>query len=379
MCGRIFIHVTGSDGGERAATDVHAAVSVKALSAHAGTCEVDGAGGHVEGAVTFHCRTAAYVIGCCIIYCDTACAGGDGTSGDSHYRLALDGLHGVGCSGYVKRAIIHYELAVIGVGFVFGAPHVNSVSASGVDGHAAAIHLEVLVDVETVAHRVEHVDGSACDAGVFVAEVGVFGIACDGQCSCAGNHAVPVDEAAGLLWASSGIGEGVVAVEREVDALAVVDVDGGAVGVVDCEVGEVDVALVVTIHVERAVGCRTAQVVDYRVLQAGIGNYVDVGAVNRYRHQTADVFGNSDCSSVAVIHYVDIEIRNAGIGFLAIEQDVIDYHDVACGDCAVAVKVAVNNSATVVVEQIIVEGRHVNARNDTVVINISDNGFGIMI
>ena len=59
-----------------------------------------------------------------------------------------------------------------------------------------------------------------------------------------------VDEEACTLLAACCVGEGVAAIDGEVDALAVVDVDGGAIGVVEREAVEVHIALVFSVHVE---------------------------------------------------------------------------------------------------------------------------------
>ena len=82
------------------------------------------------------------------------------------------------------------------------------------------------------------------------------GLAVDGECALALELGVALADEASLPVATSAVGEAVgrLVLDAEVDALAVLDVDGRTIGIGQIESVEGDAALIAAAEVETAIG-----------------------------------------------------------------------------------------------------------------------------
>ena len=134
--------------------------------------------------------------------------------------------------------------------------HLYTVVARPGDIHRTALHKEVLVAVDTVLQSALHVDGAVLDLNILLAPDAMGGLAVDGECALALELGVALADEASLPVATSAVGEAVgrLVLDAEVDALAVLDVDGRTIGIGQIESVEGDAALIAAAEIEAAIG-----------------------------------------------------------------------------------------------------------------------------
>ena len=176
---------------------------------------------------------------------------------DGKVVLRLESFHVVSRYAERKRATVDEGLAVELVCSILGYGNVDAVAAGSADADGAAVHLEVLLDVHSVAHRRSDVElaKSGLEEGVFIRSIGVLGLSGEVERAASLKFGMSVDEEAGFLLSAGTVGKGghTTLGQHHGDALAVFDADGCAVGVGQVEVVQKEGGLVLAVHPERTV------------------------------------------------------------------------------------------------------------------------------
>ena len=157
-----------------------------------------------------------------------------------------------------------------------GAPEVTlyAVVAHAADCHRAALHLEVLLAVDAVAHGAGHVQRQVLHLYIVAALDGVLRVACHVQHAVALQLQLALAVDAGLLAAVSAVGQRVrsVLLGAQLYALAVGDIDGGTAGIGHGEACQRDGTLIAARgHAELTVGRAARELIRYLVIVHRVG------------------------------------------------------------------------------------------------------------
>ena len=263
----------GGDVDYRAVAHGERAVAFHSLATRAGSCERDVAPGYVDVAVRADAagRLCVEVVG---VPCAVARGGYvDCSAADEYVALCFCAL--CSCTGTVDvdssaRDVYVARVFVFVVGGLSGAGCAVKVALHTVVGsvlyvHRSALHEEVLVARDAVAHSREHVYLGIFHRDILASLYGVLGVSGDVERTFLLELGVSLHVEAALLASSADVGEGVGGAfgELYVDALAVLYVDGrsaihcGLVG--QREAVEHESGLVRARHIETAVSRRAAE------------------------------------------------------------------------------------------------------------------------
>ena len=262
--------------------------------------------------------------------------------------LALDALDIGGRHREVERAAVDEDLAVefvVGRRAVVaeGAFYIDAVAGS-VGGHdGAAIHAEILANVEAIARGL--FDGETAEAlaqpGVFVAGIGVARAAAEAERSPTLPLGVALDEEGGAQGIVGSVGQAIDRAigQNHVDAFAIVDPQGGqGASGGDVDPIEHDGTLIATANHDAA-HRGAAEVVGHLVLQRGAGHDFDAvvglghaevrsqGAVGRDDGSAAGI--ERDVDAVGFVgRGVDGDVDGVGRDFVAIHRQAVGRDDV---------------------------------------------------
>ena len=251
-----------------------------------------------------------------------------GSALDIHAALGLDAL-GASCAAVDgERAALDEHVAVqFGIGGVLGI-YLDAIVTAALDVDGTAIHLEVLSDVDGVGYRTGDGDGAhgLLDLHILVAGQRVLLVARDGERAALAELGMALHEEGSLLGV---VGTVLQRVGRSVgqlhgDALAVLDVDGCAVGVGQVNAVQDERHLVTARMVEAAARAGALQGVG--VLGGHLGVLHDGHA--RPGHLggdvVGDVTGHIDVGHIVVVLDEDIVVGKRLVG---------DGHAVHIGEC----------------------------------------------
>ena len=166
-----------------------------------------------------------------------------------------------------ERAVFHIEVArvlFLMQGFLACAGsaaelHLNAIVLHTADVDDAALHEEVLLAVDAVLHSLRDVDGAVLHLHIFLAVDGVLTVAHDIQCAPSFELSMALGMEASVVVFIHTISQGIggLFLHTDVDALAVLDVDGRAFGIGQRHASQGHSAFVATIEIELAVARRS--------------------------------------------------------------------------------------------------------------------------
>ena len=210
--------------------------------------------------------------------------------------------------------ILDNDVAVV-VGIV---AQLDAVVADAADGDFTTLHLEILIDVEAVAHSLRDVE---CAEGflhldIFLAPEGMARVSFDGERTGTFQLGMAFHHEAGFPRAALTVAEcvGRTVSQFEADALAVADVDGCTVRIVERQSVEHERSLQLTVHPQRTVVRLSAQ--DVADFVAGIVGSLDeghMGSLDRGIDVGRDVSGYGDVGRRAVVVDADGVGRHLGL------------------------------------------------------------------
>ena len=191
----------------------------------------------------------------------------------------------------------------------------DTVISYSTNGDSAALHLEIFLTRDTVAHGLGDVQRKIFHGDVVAALDGVLRVANDIQRAVALQLDLPLAVDAGLLRAIGSVGQRVhgILLRAELNALTVGDVDSGAAGVSQRQPGQRHRALVGTRESKLAVGSCARQRIDYLVVIHGVGvrlGYRDVCPVDGWRDILRHVAGYGDSGRRAFVAHGDAVVRH---------------------------------------------------------------------
>ena len=315
----VVVEATAGGDSNGAVGEGHHAVAFHTLAARAGGREVERAARDVHIAVA---AEAAGRLGLQVVAVPLAVAtgaNGNGAAADVHVALALDAFGCGGGTGDIDGAAADVDVAavlILMVGSLAGREGVLQVAlyavvarAADVDG--AALHQEVLVARDAVAHGRGDVEGGVLQGDVLAGLDTVLHVARDVEGALLLELGVPFDVEAAFLRAAGGIDEGVGGAgnDLDVDALAVLYVHGGAAidgrGVGQREAVELDGSLVGARHIELAIGRGAAERIgDLGGQVAALGDADVCSALRDGKVLAGDAVGG-DGGRRAIIHHAD--------------------------------------------------------------------------
>ena len=305
---------SGGDADVGCVADGERAVHLDALAARtrAGQGQRAAADGHV--AVGTQTLAALHLL---VVAVPRGIAGrlnGDVAAADLHVACTLHTLRGSCRDGDVERAALQIDVARVFILVVSGLAGrrgtvqvaLDAVVANARDGHRARLHLEVFVARDAVADSAGDVQRQVLDGDVVATLNGMLGVAHDVQHAVALQLYLSLRVDAAFLRTARAVGQriGGVLLSRELDALAVGDVDGCTAGVGQRHTGQRDRTLVGAGERKLAVGSGAAELVGNLVAVDSVGialGNADVGTADGRLHILGYVACYGDCCRRAVV------------------------------------------------------------------------------
>ena len=235
-----------------------------------------------------------------------------GATRDIDIALGLDALGGIGAGVDGERTALDEHMAIKGaIGCVLGIDLDTIVTATD-DVDVTTIHLEVLHHVDSIGHGTG--DGDVAqglfDLHILVAGQGMLLIARDGERAALAELGMALDQEGCLLGAGSAVSERVARAIGQLhgDALAVLDIDGGAVGVGQVHAIEHQCHLVLARMVEAAARAIALQGVGVFAGHIGILHDGDACTGHLCGDVVGDVPGHKHVGTAAIILDQDIVV-----------------------------------------------------------------------
>ena len=309
-CSAVAVGCNVDDGRGDSLVDGDGAVGIESASAVGGAADVERAA--LDGDVLLGADGSA------IVEIGARCVDGtrlvDGELAALHQEaaLSLDAFRTGTRRRDVERTARELHLARVlvldnDVAVVVGViTQLDAVVADAADGYLTTLHLEILIDVETVAHSLRDVE---CAEGllhldILLAPEGMTCVSFDGEHTGTFQLGMAFHHETGLPRATLAVAEcvGRSVGQFEADALAVADVDGRTVRIVERQSVEHERSLQLTVHPQRAVVRLSAQdVADFVAGIVGSLYECHMGSLDRGIDVGRDVASYGDVGRRAVV------------------------------------------------------------------------------
>ena len=183
--------------------NLHALVGIDAFRAFTCSGQCKTAILHDKTSCRLQCRHAADIVGLGIIISRACCQSIDGSTrhGNSAVRFQSLGTFSSGSDRHFSAT--QDELAIV-VAAILLCAHVDTV-ALGNDGQRATVHLEILIDMKTVALCFCNGHLAALQTCILVRKVTMAAVARDGECTRPHQINMTIDIEASLLRTRYGI------------------------------------------------------------------------------------------------------------------------------------------------------------------------------
>ena len=236
---------------------------------------------------------------------------------DAQLAVALDTFGAGGCCGDVECATLDVDVTAVFVLMVGGLTcrgvaveaALQAVAAYAADSQRAAGHLEELVAVDTVLDSLQDVDGAVADGHIIATPdaVGALAVAADVQRALALELTMSLAHKGCLLVVLRAVGEGVLGVSfhADIDALAILDVEGCTGGIGEREAAQLHGGFVGAGHIELAVAAVAGEAVGD--LAGGVVAdiaalcYADMRAIDRDRQIAGNAAVDNHGGGIAVV------------------------------------------------------------------------------